>query len=220
MRFKCVIFDLDGTLADTIGDIAASMNRALAERAFPLLAEEEYPEKLGWGIKKLAFLALPEEKRDEKTVEDLAARASRFYAEEPLNKTKAYPGIRELLAELKRRKIKLAVITNKPDALAQTVVEGLFPGIFDDVRGVLPNRPAKPDPALVWDLLFDLGCSPRQALIVGDSEVDLETSRRAECPAIAVSWGFRPRKVLEEAGANYFADTPEDILKLVSETKM
>jgi phosphoglycolate phosphatase len=220
MRFKCVIFDLDGTLADTIGDIAASMNRALGKRGFPELPVEGYREKVGWGMKRLAFLALPEGSRDETLAGELAEAAAGFYAGDPLVHTRPYPGIPELLGELKRRRLKLAVLTNKPDPVARVVVEGLFPGIFDAVTGALPGAAPKPDPAAAWDLLYGLGCSPRQALMVGDSEIDLETARAAECPVLAVDWGFRPRRVLEEAGATRIAGKPEEVLALVTDARL
>jgi phosphoglycolate phosphatase len=224
MKFKCVIFDLDGTLADTIADIAAAMNRALAARGRRELPAEDYREKAGWGMKRLAFLALPRDLREgagaEELAEELAPAAARFYAEEPLAHTRAYPGMAELLAELKRRKFKLAVLTNKPDPLARQVVEGLFPGVFDAIRGAAPGIPAKPDPGPAWDLLYGLGCSPRQTLLVGDSEIDAETARAAECPAMGVSWGFRSRQVLEEAGMGRIARSPRDILDLVTGTRI
>jgi phosphoglycolate phosphatase len=126
MKFKGVIFDLDGTLVDTLGDIGSSMNRALKAKGFPEHGLDDYREKIGWGIVRLAYLSLPEDKRDEKTAEALAAEAARYYAETPLAVSKPYPGIRELTAELKRRKIKTAVLTNKPDSVARLVIAGLW----------------------------------------------------------------------------------------------
>jgi phosphoglycolate phosphatase len=215
-KFRAIIFDLDGTLVDTIGDIAASMNRALERGGFPPLAEEAYIEKVGWGIKKLAFLALPEDARNDEVVEKVAADASRLYAEKPLGFSKPYPGIRELITEVRRRKLKTAVLTNKPDPVTQSVIGGLFlPGSFDWVQGDRPGVPRKPDPGAAWELLLSLDVSPRETVFMGDSEVDMETARAANCHALGVSWGFRPRELLKRAGAQRIIDHPGELLEFL-----
>jgi phosphoglycolate phosphatase len=219
MQFTCVIFDLDGTLVDTLGDIARSMNRALEAHGFPPVKQEAYADMVGWGIKHLAFLALGG--KDEKAAETVAAAAARFYAEEPLVYARPYPGIPELVAELRRRRVKTAVLTNKPDPVAQLVIGGLFPpGSFDTVQGERPGRPRKPDPASVWEVLMELDRTPRDTIFAGDSEIDIETARAAECHALGVSWGFRGREVLEKAGAQRIIDTPPELLSLIRETRM
>jgi phosphoglycolate phosphatase len=219
-QFRCVIFDLDGTLVDTIADIAESMNRALQSHKFPALPLEDYTEKIGWGIKRLAFLALPSFARGDETVEAVAAAASRFYAERPLIHSKAYPGIPETVAELRKRKIKTAVLTNKPDPVAKLVINGLFaPSAFDRIYGDKPGRPRKPDPASTWEILMSLDRTPRETIFMGDSEVDMETAHAAECHALGVSWGFRDRAVLERAGAERIIGRPEELLALI-ETRL
>ncbi|MDR2742387.1 MAG: HAD family hydrolase [Treponema sp.] len=222
MKFTCVIFDLDGTLVDTLDDIARSMNRALEANGFPSADREAYASMVGWGIKRLASLALPPEAgRDEKTVEAVAACAVRFYAEEPLVHSRPYPGVPELLGELKRRRVKTAVLTNKPDPVARLVIGGLFPpGYFDILQGEIPGRPRKPDPASLWEILMELGRTPRDTIFAGDSEVDMETARAAECLALGVSWGFRSREALEKAGARRIIDSPGELLSLIQETRM
>jgi phosphoglycolate phosphatase len=215
-QFGCVIFDLDGTLVDTIADIAESMNRALGSHNFPPLPPEAYTEKIGWGIKRLAFLALPPSARDDETVEALAAAASRFYAERPLVYSRAYPGIPELVRDLQRKKIKTAVLTNKPDPVAKLVIDGLFaPPAFDCIYGDGDGRPRKPDPASTWEILMSLDRTPRETIFVGDSEIDIETAHAAGCHALGVSWGFRDRTVLERAGADRIIDRPEELLGLL-----
>ncbi|MDR2104104.1 MAG: HAD family hydrolase [Treponema sp.] len=221
MKYKCVIFDLDGTLVDTLEDIAYSMNRALEEHGFPPAPLGEYPKMVGWGIKKLAYLALPSAVREggagEAAAEAVAADASRFYAERPLGCSKPYPGIPELLAELRGKKIKTAVLTNKPDRTARLVIGGLFlPGSFDAVYGERPGIPRKPDPASAWDLLLELDSTPRETVFIGDSEIDIETARAAQCHALGVSWGFRSREILEKAGADRIIDLPRELLELFS----
>jgi phosphoglycolate phosphatase len=221
MKFKCVIFDLDGTLVDTLADIANSMNRALEDHGFPRLPQEDYKKITGWGIRELALRALPPERGDKKTAEIIAAGAARFYAEKPLVYSKPYPGIRELITELKRKKIKTAVLSNKPDSVAQLVVKGLFlPGSFDIIRGELSGLPRKPDPASTWDILLDLDLTPRDTIFVGDSEIDMETARAADCHALGVSWGFRGREALEKAGAQRIIDTPEELLKIIDTVRL
>jgi phosphoglycolate phosphatase len=215
-QFRCVIFDLDGTLVDTIADIAGAMNTSLAVHAFPTLNQEDFTEKVGWGIRKLAYLALPASARDDKTVDAVASEAIRIYTKQPVVHSRPYPGIPELTAELKRRKIKTAVLTNKPDPVARLVVESVFPpGSFDLIYGDLPGRPRKPDPAVTWELLMQLDVTPRETIFMGDSEVDIETAHAAACHALGVSWGFRDRETLRQAGADRIIDNPEDLLELI-----
>jgi phosphoglycolate phosphatase len=217
VNYKAVVFDCDGTLVDTVGDIAASMNRALEAAGYLPLPERAYTNKVGWGIGRLAFLCLPDnlENKDEKAAA-LAAAASKIYAGAPLVYTKAYPGISELLSELKAKGIKTAVITNKPDPVARSVIEGLFSrNSFDVIRGDLPGRPKKPDPAGVWDMLAELDITPGDCLFAGDSEVDMETAVKSGCFPLGVSWGYRSVDVIEKAGAKRIINKPEELLELL-----
>lgn len=219
LKHKGVIFDLDGTLVDTLGDIAASMNRALSLRGFPELKTEEYREKVGWGIKQLAFLCLnaasPGLSDAEETAAELAAEAAVFYAENPLVHTRPYPGIPELLSALVQKKIKCAVLTNKPDPVAQKVVSGLFaPGSFCKVQGeIIGSNLRKPDPTCVWELLVDLNLTPADIIFAGDSEVDMETAINAGCYPLGVSWGYRSAETIRKAGAKKIIDKPEELLE-------
>jgi phosphoglycolate phosphatase len=216
MRFKCVIFDLDGTLVDTIADIAEAMNHTLAGHGFPPVPTEDYKDFVGRGIRNLARLALPAAAREDRIIDAVTQDAIRRYAARPLVHSRPYGGIPEVVAELKRRKIKTAVLTNKPDPVAQLVVGGLFPpDAFNYVTGEKPGRPRKPDPASTWEILMKLDCTPRETIFMGDSEVDMETARRADCHALGVSWGFRARPVLEKAGADRIIDRPEELLGLI-----
>ena len=212
-KHKGVIFDLDGTLVDTLGDIAACMNRALKARAFPELQTGEYRDKVGWGIKRLAFLALPEEAQLEESAEPIAADAAAFYAETPILHSRPYPGIFELVAALRQKKIKTAVLTNKPDPAAQKVIAGLFPpGSFDIVQGEIPGRPRKPDPACVWDISIELDLTPASIIFIGDSEIDMEIAVSSGCFPMGVSWGYRSREIIMQAGARKIIDKPEEVL--------
>ena len=215
-----LVFDLDGTLADTIGDIAASMNRALAGRGFPVLPDSAYPALVGWGIRRLAFLALSPEARDDATVDAVAADALRFYAMEPAQRTTPYPGILGLVAELRRQGLSLAVLTNKPDPVARRVVDALFPGgSFALVRGDLAGAPKKPDPALTRGVLKEFGAEPASTLFVGDSAVDVATAHGVGSSVVGVSWGFRGPAELREAGADWVIERAEEVLEILEESR-
>ena len=215
-KYKGVIFDLDGTLVDTLLDIAAAMNSALKKRGFPELPVEDYREKVGWGIRRLAFLCLPEAARTPETAELLAADAAGFYASSPLVHSRPYPGIPELIQFLSARKIKTAVLTNKPDAVAQKVIAGLFPSAaFDIVRGETFDKPRKPDPACVWELLVELDLVPSSVIFTGDSEIDMETALSSGCFALGVSWGYRSTGIIMKAGAKHIIERPQELLELL-----
>jgi phosphoglycolate phosphatase len=170
---------------------------------------------VGWGIAKLAALALPEGQGEE-TVKAVAAEATRIYCAQPVIASRPYTGMAELVTGLRAKKLKTAVLSNKPDPVLRLVIDRLFPaGAFDEVRGEQPGAARKPDPSLVWDLLVNLDRDPRNTLFVGDSEVDMETARNAGCYPLGVSWGFRSRAALEEAGAARIIDSPEEIWELV-----
>jgi phosphoglycolate phosphatase len=222
MKFKCVIFDLDGTLADSLGDIAASVNHVLETRGLPTLSLERYAKIVGNGLRNLTVNALPPTARDDKTVDAVFQEVLAYYREHPIDHTKPYPGIPELIAELRGRsgrksEIKTAVLSNKPDPLTQTVVARLFPpGSFDLVYGETPAFKRKPDPASTWDIITELDSSPRETLFVGDSEIDLATASAAECSFLGAAWGFRGRPALLAAGADRVIDQPGELLELLA----
>ena len=216
LKYKGIIFDCDGTLIDTLGDISVSMNKALKLHGFPELTNDEYKDKVGWGIKRLAYLSLPEEKRNMETATLVAGDAINFYTEEPLITSFVYPGILELVITLKGKKLKTAVLTNKPNVPAQLVINGLFPpNTFNFVRGEIKGKPRKPDPACVWDLLVNMNLTPAEVIFVGDSEIDMETALAAGCFPLGVSWGYRSRETLENAGAKRIIDKPAELLELL-----
>jgi len=215
-KYSGVIFDMDGTIVDTLEDIAASMNRALKKMGFPELPIEGYLDKVGWGIERLAFLSLPEEERQKETPSRLAEQAVLFYAEAPLVHTRPYPGIPELIGALRQRKMKIAVLTNKPDPVAQKVAAGLFPsGSFDRVQGGAAGKALKPDPASVWELLVELDLTPANTIFAGDSEVDIKTAVSSGCFPLGVAWGYRSRETITNAGARLIIEKPEELLQLL-----
>ena len=215
-KYKGIIFDLDGTLVDTLGDIAASMNKALELHGFPQLPTEEYRDKVGSGIRRLAYLALPIEVRSEETAVRVAEDAAKYYADTPLDFSRPYPGIQELIAVLGQRKVKKAVLTNKPDIAAQKVIAGLFPaGSFDMVQGEVFGQPRKPDPACVWELLVDLDITPAGIIFAGDSEIDMETAVQSGCYPLGVKWGYRSTETIVMAGACRVIEKPLELLDLL-----
>jgi phosphoglycolate phosphatase len=217
MKFKAVIFDLDGTLVDTLEDISRSVNHALEDYHFPTHEKDAYLMKIGRGWRNLCFQALPPESRNDETVQSIFETSYRYYEEAPAAFSRPYPGIVDLLSALQRAKIKLAVLTNKPDPLAQRIVADLFPaGTFTSVYGERAGVPRKPDPAAVWDMLLELDSDPKHTILVGDSEVDIETAKASGCHAVGVSWGFRDRSVLAQAGAERIIDMPLDLMEIIS----
>ncbi|MCL2277330.1 MAG: HAD family hydrolase [Treponema sp.] len=222
MKYKCVIFDCDGTLLDTLGDIAFAMNKALSLHGFPDVPQAQYRDMVGWGIYRLAELALPEESRNEANIKTLGDCASQLMQEQRETLTKPYPGMNELLIKLSNirlprgKKLSLSVLSNKPDFVLNQVVRNFFPLInFDAVYGMRPGTAPKPDPAIVWEMLAEIDCLPQDTIFAGDSEIDIETARNAGCFPLGVSWGFRPRETLVKSGAAKIINKPDELLELL-----
>jgi phosphoglycolate phosphatase len=211
---KAVLFDLDGTLADTIDDLAGAVNRSLARRGLPEHEKELYKLMVGDGFRKLIARALPENLRGDEYIEATRAEAAADYAGRCLERTRAYPGIGELLSALAGRGIPFGVLSNKPDALTKKVVAGLFPfSAFALVRGEGPDFPRKPDPASALDACARLGAAPSGTLYLGDSGVDMKTAKAAGFFAMGALWGFRSEAELREAGADALLKTPLDLIQ-------
>jgi len=217
MKYRCVIFDCDGTLVDTLEDIAGAMNLSLVEHGFPEVPLEKYRDIVGWGIIRLAELALPQEERTKENIHWVSNYARRLMEQQPIEKSlaKPYPGIPELLAELQSRKIKTAVLSNKPHAALLRIIAAIFPQhYFNSVWGLRHGAAPKPDPDSVWELLADMGLNPHEAVLMGDSEIDMETARNAGCYPLGVSWGFRSRATIEAAGAAKIIDKPGEFFNI------
>lgn len=207
-----VIFDLDGTLIDTIGDLATASNHALASMGFPGHSVDEYRRMVGHGIRNLITRALPEG-TPEGMVEETLAEFVRYYTAHIDVLSRPYDGIHELLTKLRSEGVKLAVASNKFQEGTEALIRRFFPDIdFSLVLGNSPELPLKPDPGVVKMAMEAAGTS--KAVMVGDSATDIRTARNAGIPAIAVSWGFRPRADLIEANA--IADTPAQLEHLIS----
>lgn len=207
------IFDLDGTLADTLYDLADAVNHGLTQLGFPVHPYESYKSFVGNGVKKLCYRALLENKKDEtdRLLEIFTERYNKHF----LDKTCLYDGIRELLAVLSENGVSLAVATNKPQEFAVQIIEKLLPEFeFVKVLGGCSEREKKPSPQIIHDILAEL---PKQekVFMIGDSDVDILTAKNAGISSIGCLWGFRTRNELESAGSGCIAETPQDIAKYI-----
>lgn len=212
---QLAIFDLDGTLLNTIEDLAAATNHALEQCGFPIRNLEEYNGFVGNGIRKLFERALPEGEKTETNIERIKACFLPYYDSHNTIHTRPYEGIGEVLSQLKEKGIELAVASNKYQKATESLVRRYFGAKFTVVLGQRDNIPVKPDPAIVNDILRETGVSAENVIYIGDSAVDMETARRSRIPSIGVTWGFRSEeKTLRENGANYIARTPADILEI------
>ena len=216
MDTKLMIFDLDGTLLDTIGDLAACCDHVLAARGLPRHTYEEYCGFVGNGVMRLVERALPEELRTPETVAAVRADFVAYYTENIDRFTRPYEGIPELLRELVQRGIRLAVASNKFQIGTEKLVWIYFPSIrFDAVFGQRPGVPLKPDPQVVREILADTGAASGAVLYAGDSGIDMDTARAAGVRSVGVTWGFRDRAELYEHGADHVVDRPGEILDLL-----
>lgn len=209
-RFQAVLFDMDGTLLDTLSDMQGAVNHILFENGWPQRTREEIRAFVGNGAAKLMERTIPEPIAPQRFHEILASYKDWYQAHNCV-KTAPYPGIPEVLAELEKMGVKTAVVSNKPDATTKALAARFFPGMLalGQREGVEP----KPSPALVIQALAELGADAAEAVYVGDSEVDVATARNAGLPMIGVSWGFRGREGLAEAGAEVIVDTAGELLE-------
>ncbi len=206
-----VVFDLDGTIVDTLGDIAASMNAALALRGLGPFDAATYAPWIGEGVAHLAERALgPSATAD--AVAALVADYRAHYAEHMLDRTAPFPGVPELLDRLGALGVPLGVLSNKSDPPTQAIVAHVFPGRFAAVLGQRPTHAAKPDPEGARIVCAALGVLPRDAVLVGDTEIDVATARAAGMRAIAVTWGMRTREALAATEPDALVDRPLELL--------
>ena len=211
-----IIFDLDGTLINTIDDLGQACNYALAACGYPTHPIEDYPRLVGNGINRLIERALPEAHRNEETVLRLRKYFVPYYDEHNCELTCPYDGIIELLQTLKEEGHTLAVASNKYQAATEKIVAHFFPGVFDVVLGERENVARKPDPQIVWDIIESLE-DASEMLYVGDSLVDAETAKAAKIPFVACTWGFCTEEQLAVANPNYMVQHPIEILTIVED---
>jgi phosphoglycolate phosphatase len=215
-KYRAVIFDLDGTLIDSLEDIADSMNMVLKAKGYPTHTYDAYRYFVGSGARKLVAIALPEEKRDDDTVNECHKLFKDIYDKNWDVKTRPYPGIPEMLDRIAKLGIKASVLSNKPDDFTKRCVKKFLPDIlFEIVLGMRENIPPKPDPAAALEIAAELKISPENFLYIGDTAIDMNTANNAGMFAVGVLWGFRSREELMANGAKALAGNPMEILNLL-----
>ncbi len=212
---RLVIFDLDGTLVNTLDDLSDSVNFALSQSGFPTHNRERFRYFVGNGIYKLIERALPENRRDSETVGLVKSVFMEHYSEHCTGKSLPYHGIDQLLQTLKNQGIKLAVASNKVHPATVAIVEHFWgKSYFDLILGHRDGKPTKPDPEIISDILTFLDVEKTEVLYAGDSGVDMQTAHNAGVTAIGVTWGLRTREELEENSADFIVDSPMEIAGL------
>jgi phosphoglycolate phosphatase len=218
MKTRLIIFDLDGTLLDTIGDLATSVNHALALHGYPVHPLPAYRYFVGNGARELIARALPETSRDDATIDRLREDFKAHYSDHDRVLTRPYPGVAELVAELRGQGVALTVASNKYQAATDKLARHYFgDDAFRLILGQREGVPIKPDPAIVQEILEKTGYTAAETVYIGDSGVDMETAARAGVRSIGVTWGFRPRTELEEFGARHIVDRAEEIWDIIEQ---
>ena len=217
MKKKLVIFDLDGTLLDTIADLAQATNQALRQLGFPVHEEKSYYRFVGSGINKLFERALPPQARTAENVAKVRALFVPYYDAHNADLTRPYDGIAPLLEHLQNSGFLLAIASNKYQSATEKLVRHYFPQIhFSAVLGQREGLPVKPDPLFVKEILTLTQTSAQETLYVGDSDVDMMTARNAEVEACAVTWGFRSREELLSFRPAFVAEQAQDIAQILA----
>lgn len=214
--YKNIIFDLDGTILNTLEDLAAATNWVCTQHGWPVHEVEEFKYFVGNGASKLLERVVPDgiELTDQLHQQLLEEFTQRYNAHKE-DKTTVYTGMPQALKWLKEAGLTLAVLSNKPHGAAFPVVERYYPGIFDAVQGAIDGLPVKPDPTLLHRLMGELGATAGDTLFVGDSNVDIRTAKNGGLTGCGVLWGFRTRAELEAEGADFIAETPEKLVELI-----
>lgn len=213
---KLVVFDLDGTLINSIEDLADAVNNSLRDMGYPIHTLDKFNHFVGDGVIKLCERALPDDAKEH--TEELRGRFSEYYAKNSTNKTRPYDDIEDMLTQLKSNGIKLAVASNKPHNFSVSIVEHFFGNTFDTILGNAPERPKKPSPEIIYDIMKIAGVSADETIMVGDSDVDIITAKNAGIKSIGCVWGYRGKAELQQAGADFIAKYPNDIADIVLKT--
>lgn len=210
-----VIFDLDGTLINSIEDLGDAVNQLLKKRGYPIHDFNSYYKFVGDGVIKLIERALPENCNDD--IMEIKHEFDEIYGKNCLNKTKAYPGIVELLEILKEHDYNLAVVTNKPQQHAIKITKALFPDTFDYIFGNSALHPKKPDPCLTNLVINLFDVKKNQVVYIGDSDIDIQTAKNTKVKSIGVSWGFRGKEELVNSNADCVVDYPQEIWSKIND---
>ncbi len=216
MEYKAVIFDLDGTLIDSLEDIAISGNNILKKHAFPVYPVEEYKQFVGDGVLKLIERMLPGDKRTDDFINQVALEFKTEYNNNCDQTSKMFDGIEQMLFELRNSGILLAVLSNKADDLTQRCGQELLPiDCFYLVRGHKDNEPRKPDPKTALEMVKDMDVQPSETIFVGDMDTDINTALNAGFLPVGVSWGLRSKDYLVKCGAKHVIDEPVQLMDVV-----
>lgn len=214
---KTIIFDLDGTLLDTLADLADSANYTMEQMGYPTHPVDSYRYFVGNGVPKLLERCLPEDKRTEENILTARRIFADYYNVHFVDKTRPYDGVKELLEKLKESGVKMAVASNKSDEFTVSLVKRFFGNAFDMVQGGKADVPKKPAPDIVYGIMDRLGAVPENTYFAGDSNVDMHTAKNAGIKAIGCLWGFRTKEELLEGGADFLAESPIDIYKILED---
>ena len=216
MRYKAILFDLDGTLLDTLEDLATAANRALGTLGLPAHPTDAYRVFVGDGLRTLAERILPGEQRSAAQVDALVATFEREYSRTWNERTAPYAGVPEMLDRLTGDGYRMSVLSNKPDAFTRLCVEQLLPHwTFAPLYGQRPGVPKKPDPAAALAIAAELDLDPAEVLYLGDTATDMHTARAAGMAAVGVLWGFRSADELRAAGARHLITHPGELAPLL-----
>ncbi|MCP4217497.1 MAG: HAD family hydrolase [bacterium] len=226
MNTKAVIFDLDGTLLDSLQGIVDAMNGLLERLGFPIHPPAAYKYFVGEGITELVSRALPEDVREKVDINEMVRQYRELYQETWPKKSPPYEGIPRMLQELYKRNIKLAILSNKSDDFTKRMADALLDGTagpggsqplwrFELILGARPGIPSKPDPRTALEISEAIGIQPSETIFVGDTNIDIQTACNAGMFPVGVSWGFRPVEELKTAGAEYILETADDLLALM-----
>lgn len=217
MSINCIVFDLDGTLLNTLDDLANGVNYTLEKFGYPTHEIEKYKIFVGNGMKNLINRAVPEEIKNTEIEKDILAAFMEYYSAHSTDLTRPYDGVEDMIDALKDRGIKIGMVTNKAHNAAIDIMEKYFSGKFDYVLGQSEKFPLKPNPASAIFVCETLGCTPENSIFVGDSGVDMKTGADGGFLPVGVLWGFRDKDELISNGAKAVISHPAELLKIVDE---
>lgn len=218
MKKKFIIWDLDGTLLDTLKDLYLAVNHALTQHGMPERTFEEVRQFVGNGVRRLMILSVPDGESNPK-FEDTFATFKSYYVEHCMDNTGLYPGVGEALKQLKANGHHMAIVSNKLQAGVTELHESFFKDTIEVAIGERPNVKRKPNPDMVYLAMKELGATSEDCVYIGDSEVDVATGKGAGLPCISVLWGFRYKEELLQHGATTFVSTPQELLQLLEDNQ-
>lgn len=214
MKYELAVFDMDGTILNTLDDLTDATNHALRTFGYPEHSIEEVRFFVGNGLAKLIERATPAGTSEEDRTK-VRAEFMTYYKVHSADKTGPYPGINDLLQKLRAAGVKTAVVSNKPDVAVRELVKTYYDGLFDAAVGDMEGQAVKPAPDMCLKVFKELGMGPENAVYIGDSDTDIQTARNAGLDEILVSWGFRGRQFLTEHGAKNICDTPDEVYDVI-----